>query len=372
MSRSQALPLADRFYEAALDGALWDEALQVYAEAFGGVGTVILQPGVASPILSVTSGVRDAVEQYNAFWWREDLILLTAQRLGLDRPGLTWDDDFISAETKARSYYFQEFLRTLDIGGVATTIVEHSGTNLAINVQRRYGLGAPDADERERFADVSRHLSRALALRLRLDQAEAVQGVLAQRLSHFDCAVAVTDCTGRVVDSNAAFEALSTEGITLREGRVHLAASQMQRAFEAMLRSVNGGGASAVSSDTLVVPRPGSLLPLLLRITPLTGRAAERFTGFTPVHGALISVLNPTHRAYPDLSKVLLALGLTSAQARVALLIAAGHSSRSAAEALAVSEETVRTHLKSVYARLGLSRQADLVRLVAKAVPFAA
>jgi len=370
MSPSRDLVLADQFYEAVLDGALWDGALQAYAEAFGGIGTVILQPGIASPILSVTSGIREAVEQYNAFWWREDLILLTAQRLGLDRPGLTWDDDFLSAETKTRSVYFQDFLRTLDIGGVATTVVEQNGTNLAINVQRRYGLGPPDPDERALFAQVSRHLSRALALRLRLDQGEAVQGALAQRLSHFDCAVAVTDRTGRVVDSNAAFAALSAEGLTLRDGRVHLAASQMQRAFEAMLRSVTGQGQPAGSPDTLVVPRPGSLLPLLLRITPLTGRAAERFAGLTPVHGALISVLNPTHSAYPDLSKVLVSLGLTSAQARVALLIAAGHGTRIAAEALAVGEETVRTHLKSVYARLGLSRQADLVRLVAKAVPF--
>ncbi|ALN73480.1 helix-turn-helix transcriptional regulator [Aureimonas sp. AU20] len=370
MPPTPTLSLGEQFYEAALDGDLWDAALQGYAEAFGGIGTVILQPGLASPILSVTSGVQDAARQYNEFWWREDLVLTIAQRLGLDRPGICWDDDFISSDTKAKSFYFQDFLRRQDIGGVATIVVEQNGTHLAINVQRRFGLAPPDAPERQRFADVSRHLSRALALRLRLDQAEAVQGTLARRLGDFDCAVVVTDRVGRVVESNAAFAALAPDGLTIREGRVHLATGGMQRQFDAVLRAVTGGEMVSGLPDTLVVPRPGSLLPLLLRITPLVGRAAERFTDFTPTHGALILVLNPTHSAYPDLSKVLIALGLTYAQARVALLIAAGHGVKAAAEALSVSEETVRTHLKGVYARLGLSRQADLVRLVAKAVPF--
>jgi DNA-binding CsgD family transcriptional regulator len=36
------------------------------------------------------------------------------------------------------------------------------------------------------------------------------------------------------------------------------------------------------------------------------------------------------------------------------------------AEALGVAPSTVRTHLKRLYAKTGASRQADLVKLVAK------
>ncbi|WP_374701406.1 LuxR C-terminal-related transcriptional regulator [Aureimonas sp. N4] len=51
-------------------------------------------------------------------------------------------------------------------------------------------------------------------------------------------------------------------------------------------------------------------------------------------------------------------------------MIAAGHTTKTAAEYLAVSDETVRSHLKAAYTRLGIDRQADLVRLVGKVVPF--
>ncbi|WP_090967004.1 LuxR C-terminal-related transcriptional regulator [Aureimonas phyllosphaerae] len=67
---------------------------------------------------------------------------------------------------------------------------------------------------------------------------------------------------------------------------------------------------------------------------------------------------------------MLVGLGLTLTQAKVALLVSSGHTTKSAAEALLVGEETVRTHLKGAFARLGLSRQADLIHLVARIAPF--
>ncbi len=57
-------------------------------------------------------------------------------------------------------------------------------------------------------------------------------------------------------------------------------------------------------------------------------------------------------------------LGLSLAEARVADLIGQGQSPADAAEILAVSVATVRTHLKAINAKLGLSRQGALVALV--------
>ena len=54
--------------------------------------------------------------------------------------------------------------------------------------------------------------------------------------------------------------------------------------------------------------------------------------------------------------------GLSAAEAEVALLLVYGHSLRSAAEVLGVSEHTVRTQTKKIYARTGCSGQVQLVR----------
>jgi DNA-binding CsgD family transcriptional regulator len=54
---------------------------------------------------------------------------------------------------------------------------------------------------------------------------------------------------------------------------------------------------------------------------------------------------------------------LTDAERRVAGLIAAGHSNRSAAAELAVSPNTIASHLRSVYAKLSVNSRVQLARL---------
>ena len=58
------------------------------------------------------------------------------------------------------------------------------------------------------------------------------------------------------------------------------------------------------------------------------------------------------------------ALGLTRTESRVAVLLAEGRSVPEIAQETGRAEGTVCTHVKNILAKLGLSRQVDLVRLV--------
>src|SRR5262245_45262944 len=55
--------------------------------------------------------------------------------------------------------------------------------------------------------------------------------------------------------------------------------------------------------------------------------------------------------------------GLTPAEARLALHLAAGETLRSAEAKLSISYETARTHLKNIFHKTGTCRQAELVVL---------
>ncbi|HZX01781.1 helix-turn-helix transcriptional regulator [Kribbella sp.] len=55
---------------------------------------------------------------------------------------------------------------------------------------------------------------------------------------------------------------------------------------------------------------------------------------------------------------------LTPMERRVALLVADGHTNRSAAEELVVSASTVGTHLRAVFGKLGVNSRVQLTRLV--------
>jgi DNA-binding CsgD family transcriptional regulator len=62
-------------------------------------------------------------------------------------------------------------------------------------------------------------------------------------------------------------------------------------------------------------------------------------------------------------------LGLTLGEARVASHVAAGRTPRESAIDLGVSEETTRTVLKRVFAKVGVSRQSELAALIARMAP---
>ncbi len=75
-------------------------------------------------------------------------------------------------------------------------------------------------------------------------------------------------------------------------------------------------------------------------------------------------VVDPAGHTRIDPAVAAGALGLTGMESRVAVLLAEGMSVREVAAATGRGESTIRSHVKHMFARHGLSRQADLVRLV--------
>lgn len=59
-------------------------------------------------------------------------------------------------------------------------------------------------------------------------------------------------------------------------------------------------------------------------------------------------------------------LNVTTGEARVAALVGSGMAPRDAAERLGITEETARTTLKRVFAKVGVSRQSELAALLAR------
>jgi len=57
--------------------------------------------------------------------------------------------------------------------------------------------------------------------------------------------------------------------------------------------------------------------------------------------------------------------GLTPAQTRIALYLAQGGAVSEFAREFGVSEQTVRTHLKAIFAKTGVTRQAELAAMLA-------
>jgi DNA-binding CsgD family transcriptional regulator len=55
---------------------------------------------------------------------------------------------------------------------------------------------------------------------------------------------------------------------------------------------------------------------------------------------------------------------LTPAEYRVALLLCDGHSPREIANTVGVTDNTVRSQIKSIFSKAGVKRQGELIRLL--------
>ena len=110
-----------------------------------------------------------------------------------------------------------------------------------------------------------------------------------------------------------------------------------------------------------MVRRTSALPPLVLHVNPV-GRQ-ETDERLWPV-AALVLVVDPASQIRIDPAVAVSVLGLTRTESRVAVLLAKGMNVCEVAAATGRKESTIRSHGKNMFAKHGLSRQADLVRLV--------
>ena len=94
----------------------------------------------------------------------------------------------------------------------------------------------------------------------------------------------------------------------------------------------------------------------------ILGAGASR--GATWPGAAVVVVVDPTRRPRLDPALVAAGLGLTPTESRVAVLLTEGKSLREVAAATGCKETTIRWHLRQIFAKRGIARQAELVRLV--------
>ena len=115
------------------------------------------------------------------------------------------------------------------------------------------------------------------------------------------------------------------------------------------------------AGGTMIVPRPSGPPPLVLHVVPVGGGDAE--PGAWPV-AALVLVPDAAQAADLDIAAVAEALRFTRAESQVAVLLAQGMTVGQIAAATNRGESTVRSHVKHMFTKSGITRQADLVRLV--------
>ena len=112
----------------------------------------------------------------------------------------------------------------------------------------------------------------------------------------------------------------------------------------------------------MTVRRAADPQPLVVHLLPI-GRPESAVCTW-PGAAVVVVVVDPTRRPRLDPALVAAGLGLTPMESRVAVLLTEGKSLREVAAATGRKETTIRWHLRQIFAKRGIARQAELVRLV--------
>ena len=108
------------------------------------------------------------------------------------------------------------------------------------------------------------------------------------------------------------------------------------------------------------VARPSCRRPLPLVVSPTRNAASP----FGRSHAVTITFADPERAPEADTDLLVRLYGFTPREARVAALLLQGCSPAEAAAELAMTENTVRTHIRHAFEKTGVERLSDFVRLL--------
>ncbi len=180
-------------------------------------------------------------------------------------------------------------------------------------------------------------------------------------------AAALVDAAGRVACTTAAFDRIAGDGDGVRiagaipHARLYSATAGEQVRLDAALARAVARTAPLPSATRCSRPSGRSPLIVVVRPIPWATRLLRGNDG-----AAVLTLVDPNDRPAPAPGLWREAFNLTPCEAALAALLMAGHSLESAAATRDCRPATLRVHLRGIFAKTDVSRQADLVALLAR------
>ena len=356
-------------HDAALDDARWPAAARLIDDACGATGSsFVVGDGTGDDArVSFAAFYRrgerrpDLERAYYEHYFHQDERVPRLRRL---REGkLVRVADLFDASERKTSVTWNEALPL-------------SGTQNGLNVRLRglnglrltWVIADPVAGNWDtgRIRTIRRllpHIRNFVHHRQVLAGAEALGSSFIDLVGHAGLAVIRLDRRGRIALVNDRARNLLERGNGLRQQDGFLRAWRPEddaRLVRLLAAALPARGAQG-TAGAMRVRHPPTAPALTLHVHPVTARQLDFGA---PDVGALVLIEHPDTAAGLDAGRVAKTLGLTSAESRVAVLLAAGKTVPDIAAQSGRAENSIRTYVKRIHRKLGVSRRADLVRLV--------
>ena len=359
----------EKLYAAAADRERWSDALFAIEELTGSAGAIInLVAKSAGDETTMLAGRRmlashdeDAVAQYNA----ELVAICPRVAGGVASPNLPYLCDYMILDEggmdrdAAYEWYTRQGVRYF----IGSTLGESDRFRLMWSLQRSTGQGHVQAGDVELFALLKPHVKNAVQLADRLGTLTAYQHFTSTILEALPQALFALGSTGALMFANCKAQQLlsAQDGLRCRGGRLEPCRPEDAASFGRLIGQAESPPYAAAGGWARI-RRASGRPDYLASVWPLGRCDMESIAGSATT---LILVHDPSDRGATSTEMLIGLYGLTGSEARLASALSQGHSVETAARTLEMGVATARTHLKSVFRKMGVSRQQDLIRLLA-------
>lgn len=180
----------------------------------------------------------------------------------------------------------------------------------------------------------------------------------------FEAPTAILSRSCSMIDANESFHEIleKREGIYRDGSRVSLWSADEDALFQKIVAEKSFPGASG--SRLFQIQKKSGRTCYILSVFPMSPDASESNPS---MHGvALVSVLDPESSVPVNARSLESMFGLTAMEARIAALIGEGKSLYEISGDNGTAIGTIRNQLKSVFSKVGVNRQSELVRIIHK------
>jgi DNA-binding CsgD family transcriptional regulator len=351
--------VVDRMYEAAAQPHMWREVLDELAAVANSQGAQLLYHRPAGAALHTASpGLDEVLEAFFREGWHvRNPREVRARRRGVRLNEVLCDHDIFTAEELDAEPWQHAFLDRYGLRWFASfnAMPFDEIAPVVLTIERPAALDPFSPAEVRQLGTVVPHIQRASRLAFAVGAA-AGSGML-EGLQRVGRGAVLLDDLGLVVEMNAAAEKRLGDALFVRRRRLHAGQGGDDAELQGLIDSITAGGSfygrPAPCSMALA---SAARRPLLVQGTPLVQSARSLFHYAT----GLLILHDLDGRPQPEVAVLREAFGLTPAEGLVAQALAGGRKPRQVAAELKLSHETVRVHLKTIFAKTGVGHQAEL------------
>ncbi|MGI9294408.1 MAG: helix-turn-helix transcriptional regulator [Pseudomonadales bacterium] len=274
-------------------------------------------------------------------------------------------DDVIPRELFLSSALYQDFLQPMSISYLlGQDLYRNNGLHIKLGLQRTTDQQQFTKHDKELLDLIAPHFRKAIKLREQSQQGSYFQTFFGETMSKMGVSCFLVDGRGQIMSMNETAEGTikAKNGLCIRNGKLcstdEVGGQELRKAIELALAAHHnhcncqqgvgfriGGNSGAPILDIVVRPIVSDLLQDSLT---------------TPA--AMVYASDCSKRSIEIDPEVLANMyGFTHRESRLGVLLAQGASLSEAADQLDVSINTVKTHLRGIYEKMGSNKQAQVV-----------